>query len=135
MSVIQIRPQFKPQQTKVSQTMILDGVRVQLDTYRNKYDNSWYLDLFDGQGNAIFSGVALTVGLDLLYPYRYKAGVPPGILMVQDQSGEPFDDPTLDSFNNDDAIILYITEDQEFVALPAEPEPVTNPPPVPPPVP
>ena len=47
MSIIQITVQFREEDKHTSQTLTLDGVRFRLDTYTNKVDDAWYLDLFD----------------------------------------------------------------------------------------
>ena len=101
-SIIEISPQFREEDKHTSQTMVLDGVRFRIDTYTNVIDSSWYMDLFDSDGNALVQGIALVFGLDLLYPYRHL-DVPPGILFI---SGDPVD-PTLDSFNDEEAVLYY----------------------------
>jgi hypothetical protein len=120
MSVIQITVQFREDETHASQILVLDGVRVRLDTYTNKDDNSWYLDLFDEDDNPQIQGLALVAGLDLWFPYKYKSGVPPGILFVQDQSGQPFRDPIVSDFLDGNMALFYVTADQEFT----EPAPI-----------
>ena len=129
-SAIQLRVLFKEEQTRVTQTLELEGIRIDLVTYTNKFDGLWYMDMLDGEGDPIVRGIALVVGLDLMYRYRYKDTVPPGIFMVQDQSGTPFIDPNLESFINDDAMLLYIASDQVFLPPPPAPEvvPVVVPP-------
>lgn len=104
--IFSITVQHRKEDKHTSQTMVLDGVRFRLDTYTNIVDSSWYLDLFDSQGNALVLGIALAVGLDLFYPYRHL-DIPTGILFVQDQSGIPPTDPTLDSFIDEDHILYY----------------------------
>lgn len=106
MAIFAITPQFREEDKHTNQTMVLDGVRFRLETYTNVVDSSWYLDLYDSDGNALVLGIALAVGLDLLFPYRHLE-VPPGILFVSDQSGAPLTDPTLDSFNDEDHVLYY----------------------------
>lgn len=102
MSILEIIPQFREDDKHTSQTMVLDGVRFRLETYTNVVDSSWYMDLFDSEGNALVQGIALTFGLDLLFSYRHL-DVPPGILFV---SGN-FEDPTLDSFTDETSVLYY----------------------------
>jgi hypothetical protein len=118
MSVIEITVQFREGETHTSQTIVLDGIRVRLDTYTNIDDDSWYLDVFDDQDQPIVKGIALAVGLDLWFPYRYKP-LPPGILFVQDQSGQPFTDPKVVDFLAGNMTLYYVTADQVFVPIPS----------------
>lgn len=106
MSIIQLSPQFRPEDKHTSQSLTLDGVRFQLVTYTNKADNGWYMDLLDINGNAVVKGIGMAVGLDLLYPYRYKGNLPPGILFLQDLAGTR-EDPVLASFENEDVGLYY----------------------------
>lgn len=107
MAIQEITVQFREFETHTSQTLTLDGVRFRLDTYTNKADGAWYLDIFDGEGDALVQGLALVTGLDLLFPYRYLA-VPPGILFVNDHEGER-EDPGLDTFFDRGAALYYQT--------------------------
>lgn len=130
MSVTEIQVLFKKGQTHVTQTIELEGIRVDITTFTNKFDGSWYWSMSDADGDFIFEGNALAVGLQLTYRYKYNAGLPPGIFMVFDQTGTPYVDPGLDSFENDDAALFYVSSDETFVA----PDPVALPDPVTPPV-
>lgn len=105
MTIRKITPQFNGS-THASQVVILDGVRVRLDTYTNKIDSAWYLDVFDADDNPLITGLAIASGLDLFFPYHYLAALPPGALFVNTQTGEPFD-PTLDTWENDAAALYY----------------------------
>lgn len=104
--IIEIFPQVRETQTHRSQTQRLDDVLVQIDTYTNRFDGAWYLDLFDDEGVPIVQGLALVTQVDLLYPYRANAGVPPGILFVASKNRE-FSDPGLESFNDKDHALYY----------------------------
>ena len=104
--IIEITPQFREQDKHTSQTLTLDSVRVRLDTYTNKFDGRWYMDLYDSLGAPLVFGVRLTTGLDLLFPYRYKDGVPPGVLFINDHAG-PRLDPGLDSFQDREVSLYY----------------------------
>lgn len=112
MAIIQITPQFRQQDKHTSQTLTLDNVRFRLDTYTNKADGCWYMDLYDADENPLLFGIRLTTGLDLLFPYRYKA-VPAGILFINDHLGER-QDPTLDSFQDEEVALYYQTADEAF---------------------
>ncbi len=85
---------------------MLDGVRVRLDTYKNKSDGSVYLDTYDAESNLLVGGLALaTAGVDLWFPYRYKPEIPPGALFVFDSTGLG-GEPGLEDFG-DRFFLLY----------------------------
>lgn len=107
MAIQEITVQFREDETHTSQTLTLDGIRFRLDTYTNKADGCWYMDLFDGDGAPLIQGIALVTGLDLLFPYRYL-DVPPGILFVNDHEGERTD-PGLSAFLDKEAALYYQT--------------------------
>jgi hypothetical protein len=109
MAIQEITVQFREDETHTSQTLTLDGVRFRLDTYTNRSDGSWYLDLYDEDEVALILGIALVTGLDLLFPYRYL-DVPPGVLFVNDLVG-PTEDPGLDTFISKGAALYYQTAD------------------------
>lgn len=130
MSVLQLTPQFRENETHTAQSLTLDGVRIQLTTYTNKSDNNWYADIRDSDGEPLILALALVPGLDLLHRYRYLP-VPPGQLIVVDQTQGPPLDPTLESFINGESGLFYLTADTVYVPAP-EPEPeeiVISPPP------
>lgn len=106
MAITQIEVQFREEDKHTQQTLTLDGVRFQLDTYTNRADGGWHLDIRDSNGEPIVIGIALATGLDLLYPYRYL-DVPAGILFVNDLAG-PREDPTLDTFKDKGAALYYL---------------------------
>ncbi len=105
MAITQITVQFRTEDKHTSQTLELDGVRFQLDTYTNRADGRWYIDIRDTQGDALVLGIALVTGLDLLFPYRYL-DVPEGVLFVHDLAG-PKEDPGLTSFDDQAAALYY----------------------------
>jgi hypothetical protein len=107
MAIEEITVQFREDETHTSQTLTLDRVRFRLDTYTNKADGSWYLDIFDGDGVALVQGIALVTGLDLLFPYRYL-DVPAGALFVNDHEGDRTD-PGLTTFFDRGAALYYET--------------------------
>lgn len=111
-AITQITPQFRKEDKHTSQTLTLDQVRFRLDTYTNRADNSWYMNLYDTNDEPILLGIALATGLDLLYPYRYLP-VPAGVLFVNDLDG-PRQDPTLDSFEGEEVALYY--QDAESAA-------------------
>ena len=106
MSIQEIQVQIN-ESVHLTQTLTLDGVRFQLETYTNKADDSWYFDLLDEDGVALVRGIALVVGLDLLYPYRYLDNIPPGILFVNDQTLDELQDPTLTGFEDEEFALYY----------------------------
>lgn len=107
MTILQIFPQFRPEDKHTSQTLTLDGVRFRLDTYTNKADDSWYLNIYDSEDNPLVLGIAIASGLDLLFPYRYL-DVPPGILFVNTLTGATFD-PVESSFADEEVALYYQT--------------------------
>ena len=107
MAIQEITVQFREDETHTSQTLTLDRVRFRLDTYTNKSDGSWYLDIFDGDGVALVQGIALATGLDLLFPYRHL-DVPAGALFVNDHAGVR-EDPGLTTFFQEGAALYYET--------------------------
>lgn len=110
MAIIEIKFQFRKDQTHSSENITLDGTRFRLDAYTNKADSSWYMDLFDSNDDPLVTGIAIATGLDLLFPYRYLA-VPPGILFVNSLAGAP-NDPVLDSFIQLEVALYYQTADE-----------------------
>jgi hypothetical protein len=106
-SIVQITPQFRPEDQHTAQRVTLDGIVVRLDSYTNTFDGSWNLDIYDADDAPIVMGIGVTVGLDLFYPYRHL-GLPPGVLFVQDQTGTPAQDPGLDSFEGDRFALFYM---------------------------
>lgn len=126
MSVLEITVQFREDETHTSQTLVLDGVRVRLDTYTNIDDDSWYLDIYDEEDQPIVLGIGMSTGLDFFFPYRYR-NLPPGKLFVQDQGVQPFVDATRGDFLAGNMALYYTTADQEFA--PRETAPAEDPPP------
>jgi hypothetical protein len=118
MSVLIIAPQIRADETHREQSIVLEGIRLRIDTYTNIHDDSWYADFYNASDEPLILGLALIVGLDLWFPYRYK-DLPPGILFVQDQSGAPFQDPTIPDFLEGDRALMYVTSDHEFSPRPA----------------
>lgn len=105
MTIRKITPQFNGS-THASQVLTLDGIRVRLDTYTNKVDSSWYLDVFDSNDQPLITGIAIASGLDLFFPYQHLSALPPGVLFVNTLTGEPFD-PTLETWEDDAAALYY----------------------------
>lgn len=104
--IIRIKVQVRDTDQHLAQVVVLDSSQYQLDTYNNKYDGRWYLDLHDSLGNPVVRSIGLVAGIDLLYPYRAYAGVPPGKLFVRLTDGQ-LDDPTLDTFSQGKAVFYY----------------------------
>jgi hypothetical protein len=107
MTIIQITPQFREEDQHTSQTLTLDGTRFRLDTYTNRFDGAWYLDLYDADEEPLILGLGLVTGLDLLFPYRYLA-VPAGVLFINPLTGDSVD-PGLTSFTDKDVALYYQT--------------------------
>lgn len=64
----------------------------------------WCFDLLNARGEAVIRGAGLSVGIDLLWPYRAYVGVPPGSLFAWSPSGL---DLTLDDFASGSAELYY----------------------------
>lgn len=105
--ILEIIVQPRASDTHTTQTMTLDGIRVRMDFYTNKSDGGWYMDMFDSEGAQMVMGIGLATGLDLLFPYRHL-DVPPGVLFVNDHIGA-LEDPTLDTWQDDQAQLFYQT--------------------------
>jgi hypothetical protein len=96
--------------------------RIQLDgnyytlTFRwNERALRWYLDLADGDGAAIASGIALVTGVPLTYHLRATTGMPQGTLVCVD-TDESGVDPAFDELGNR-VKLIYLTEDEAEEAL------------------
>jgi len=96
-----------PEMTNIPQTVVLDGARYEFTFYTNKGDDGWYMDIANAEGVAQVQGIRLITGLDLLYRFRYLE-VPPGVLFVNDLYG-PREDPSLDTWQNQEAALYYQT--------------------------
>ena len=95
-------------------TVLLEERRYAFSFYTNKPQDSWFFDILDPVTlEPAIAGLGLAVGLDLLYPYRYLGIeiIPPGILYVNDTVGSG-KDPSLTSFQDEDAILYYCTSDE-----------------------
>lgn len=104
--IFEIKVQDRETQTHKQQTLVLDGLRVRLDTYTNNRDKRWYYDLFDDADEVLIQGQRLTVGMLLLAPFQYREGVPPGELFVQSKA-QPQVDPGLASFLDGTHALIY----------------------------
>ncbi len=104
MSVLEITVQPTAEVSHFATSVLLDGQRYKLAFYTNKVDQAWYLDI-----NEVVFGVGLSVGVDLLYPYRYLGdAIPPGILWVVDKGGLSGRDPDLTAFVEKRASLYYL---------------------------
>jgi len=101
--------------SQFSYTIILEGRRHGLRFYTNGIDGLWYFDLTDTNFDPVVVGLGLSVGVDLLFPYRHLSDlVPPGVLYCVDLSGVG-SDPTTDSFlETGTHLVRYMTSDQAF---------------------
>lgn len=94
--------------------VLLEGVQFRLTFYTNKPEDNWFFDISDADGTPAVMGLGLSVGLDLLFPYRSLGDViPPGVLYCVDLSGNG-SDPTVDAFENETHVVRYMTSDQAF---------------------
>lgn len=100
---ITVEPYAEAQLLRYTTSVRLDGQRYTFRFYASKVDRLWYFDIED----AIY-GVGLSVGVDLLFPYRYlgTALIPPGILWVADK-GLDGSDPDLSAWTERRASLHY----------------------------
>lgn len=97
----------------LSTVVFLDNASYRLDFYTTKVPDlttgtvaqCWYLDLYDGANTPLVLGIGLVTGIDILFPYHAR-GVPPGKLFVSPQNTS-FIDPTVDTFDDDEALLFY----------------------------
>lgn len=82
----------------------LEGARYGFRFYQNAFTGGWSLDVENDAGDAVVRGIALTAGLDLLYPYQYL-DMPPGELFVGGTNGA---DPQGDDFVQGRAFLYYL---------------------------
>lgn len=94
-------------------TMVLDGVQIGFEFFYNGFSDRWQMNLLNPQTlDPFLSGLGLTLGTDLLGPYRYLGDqnlIPPGPLWVLDIEGLG-NDPTKDSFLEGRSALLYQTQ-------------------------
>jgi len=94
--------------SQYTSTVLLDGLRYAFSFYVIS-NGSWFMDALNPTTLAVeVAGVGLSVGLSLLYPYRYKGAsiIPQGVLWVHDVN-KLDRDPGLDSFASGAAQLLY----------------------------
>ena len=112
MSVIEIQVQPAATVSRFETSIVLEGVRYTFAFYTNTFDDSWYLDLTDDSDTLRLAGIALAGGIDILYPYRHLP-VPPGALFINDQA-QIRRDPAVDSFQEKQVALYYVTSDEAF---------------------
>ncbi len=99
---VPVRP--VPESKSTFQTTELDGVRYRIAFYFVKNGDFWMMDFADVEGTKLVTGIRLALGVDLLEPYKYLAGMPQGQLFVVDTSRTDVE-PGDDGF--DDRCVLY----------------------------
>lgn len=62
----------------------LDGVTYRFSFRWNDRLAQWVMDLADGDGNALVSGLRVVIDTPLLRRFRGRAGMPPGELIAVD---------------------------------------------------
>ena len=112
MSLMRISVRHGDTQSR-TQSTALDGVRYRLSFYYNKPADFWTLDIADSTDTALVSGLRLTLGVDLLEPFKYKIGFPQGQLFVYDTSRTDTE-PGRDDF--DERCLLFYRPAAEVVA-------------------
>ena len=112
MAVTEIQVPPAESVSRFETSIVLEGERYTFAFYTNTFDDSWYFDRTDDTETLLLAGIGLAAGIDLLYPYRYK-NVPPGALFVNDQA-QIRRDPAVDSFNEEQVALYYVTSDEAF---------------------
>ena len=105
MATVEITVQPTGEETHHETSVVLDGARYFFAFYTNAADNGWNFDLENDDGTSVARGLALSVGANLLFPYRHLS-FPPGRLWVLDKNLVG-DDPSIDSFKNATHALLY----------------------------
>ena len=73
---------------------LLSGARVRITlTWRNKGGSGWVMDLDNGDGDRLISGIPLVTGCNLLEQYQH-IGIPGELWVVTVSGGKAFDVPT-----------------------------------------
>ncbi len=84
----------------------LERRRYFFEFYGNAVDGAWYFDLRNEDASSSANGLALSVGVNLLFPYRHL-DFPPGVLLIFDK-GLNGNDPDLDAFQDGRAALYYL---------------------------
>lgn len=106
MSLLQLTVQPRADVSHYDVSFDLDGSRYSFAFYTNAASGGWSFDLGADGGEVLIEGLALTLGTDLLHPYRYK-DVPPGELFVRDRGLDGRDPGPLD-FVEGKAALYYL---------------------------
>lgn len=106
MSPLEIPVQPTGTETHYETSVVLDGGRYRFAFYTNAVDEGWYLDIENDDGTSKVRGVAMVLGIDLLFPYRHL-DLPPGPLWVQDR-GLAGADPDIEAFGDGRAALYYL---------------------------
>lgn len=81
-------------------------------TFRwNDREGAWFLDLTDGEGNPIGSGIKIVVSLDLLGPFHSDPRCPVGALVAFDTTGQDLDPGFADL---GDRVLVMFMEPADF---------------------
>lgn len=65
----------------------LDGVSYGLSFRWNDRVGQWVLDVLDGEGTVVVSGIRVVLDTPLLFRYQGRASIPPGELIAVDSTG------------------------------------------------
>ena len=84
-----VLPSFAGSYPRWEYVVALDGINYGVRFNYNFREDSWYIDLFDADGNSVLAGIKLVVGYRLLASRRYLPGLPPGELIVVDTEMDP----------------------------------------------
>lgn len=103
--LLKIAVQPRPEVTHFDTVLSLDRERWLFSFYTNSFDDSWYFDVREPDRTPVALGLSLSVGTDLLFPYRHLH-VPPGALFLLDhqRSGR---DPRVNDFAEELYDLVY----------------------------
>ena len=104
--VLEIVVQPTGKETHHVTSVTLEERKYTFDFYTNAVDGSWNFDIRNADESAAVRGVAMSVGVNLLFPYR-ALDLPPGSLFVfdKDLGGA---DPSVDDFAEGRASLFYL---------------------------
>jgi hypothetical protein len=105
-----------------TQSLVLDGVNVDLWLSFNTRDGRWYWSIYDtatpfdsdGGRLPIVGGIPLIVEWPFWRQFRYLTSLPPGDMIAVDTSGQHLD-PGQDDLGN--RVLLYYLTQAELAAL------------------
>lgn len=105
MSTLELQVQPTGTETHHVAAFELEQARYVFTFYTNAVDGGWYLDIENDDASSVVRGIALAVGVNILFPYRHL-DLPPGILQIEDKELDG-SDPDLLAFAEGRAALWY----------------------------